>query len=124
MCTTTLWRSRRSAAALLAMLFGGLIFGAVTDTFGRQKVYVADLACFVVLSALQFIATEPWQLIVVGSLMSRKLHPATVMTGPGPSARSFPASRRAASHGRGSPGQPERLGAADSAPSASARQAR
>jgi MFS family permease len=103
MCTTTLWRSRRSAAALLAMLFGSLIFGAVTDTFGRQKVYVADLACFVALSALQFIATEPWQLIVVRSLMSRKLHPATVMTGPG---------------------QPERLRAADSAPSASARQAR
>jgi hypothetical protein len=25
------------------MLFGGLIFGAVTDKFGRQKVYIADL---------------------------------------------------------------------------------
>jgi putative MFS transporter len=36
------------------MLFGGLLFGAVTYKFGRQKVYIADLACFVVLSALQF----------------------------------------------------------------------
>ena len=50
------------AASLVGMLFGGLIFGAVTDKFGRQKVYIADLACFVVLSALQFFATEAWQL--------------------------------------------------------------
>jgi hypothetical protein len=54
----------------------------------------------------------------------RGLHPARFMTGPGPWERSCPASRRAASHGRGSPGQPARLRAADSAPSASARQAR
>jgi MFS transporter, putative metabolite transport protein len=32
------------AASLVGMLFGGLIFGAVTDKFGRQKVYIADLA--------------------------------------------------------------------------------
>src|SRR5882757_232930 len=57
------------AASLVGMLFGGLIFGAVTDKFGRQKVYIADLACFVVLSALQFFATEPWQLIVLRTLM-------------------------------------------------------
>ena len=41
----------------------------MTDRFGRQKVYIADLACFVVLSALQFFATEPWQLIVLRTLM-------------------------------------------------------
>src|SRR6476660_281859 len=57
------------AASLVGMLFGGLIFGAVTDKFGRQKVYIADLACFVVLSALQFFATEAWQLIVLRTLM-------------------------------------------------------
>ena len=54
---------------LVGMFFGGLIFGAVTDKFGRQKVYIADLACFVVLSALQFFASEPWQLIVLRTLM-------------------------------------------------------
>lgn len=57
------------AASLAGMFFGGLIFGAVTDKFGRQKVYIADLACFVVLSALQFFASEPWQLIVLRTLM-------------------------------------------------------
>lgn len=57
------------ASSLVGMFFGGLIFGAVTDRFGRQKVYIADLACFVVLSALQFFASEPWQLIVLRTLM-------------------------------------------------------
>jgi putative MFS transporter len=57
------------AASLVGMFFGGMIFGAVTDKFGRQKIYLADLACFVVLSALQFFATEPWQLIVLRTLM-------------------------------------------------------
>ncbi|MBU3063945.1 MFS transporter [Nocardia sp. NEAU-G5] len=57
------------AASLIGMFFGGTIFGAVTDRFGRQKVYLADLALFIVLSALQFFATEPWQLIVLRSLM-------------------------------------------------------
>ena len=54
----------------------------------------------------------------------RGLHPARFITGPGPWERSCPASRRAASHGRGSPGQPARLRAAEPAPSVSARQAR
>ncbi|QPP07970.1 MFS transporter [Streptomyces bathyalis] len=53
------------AAALIGMVFGGLIFGYVTDKIGRQKVYLADLAAFVVLSVLQFFATDPWQLIVL-----------------------------------------------------------
>src|SRR6186713_616459 len=52
------------AASLVGMFFGGLIY-----KFGRQKVYIADLACFVVLSALQFFASEPWQLIVLRTLM-------------------------------------------------------
>ncbi len=82
------------------MLFGGLLFGAVTYKFGRQKVDIADLACFVVVSALQVLATEPWQLIVLRTLMLRKLHPARVMTGPGPWERSCPASRRSVPRSR------------------------
>src|ERR1700694_3885929 len=57
------------AASLVGMFFGGMIFGAVTDKFGRQKVYIAALAVFIVLSALQFFATEAWQLIVLRTLM-------------------------------------------------------
>jgi putative MFS transporter len=51
------------------MFFGGLIFGYVTDHIGRQKVYLADIAAFIVLSALQFFATDPWQLTALRFLM-------------------------------------------------------
>jgi MFS transporter, putative metabolite transport protein len=57
------------SASLIGMFFGGLIFGYVTDLIGRQKVYLADIAAFILLSLLQFFATEPWQLTVLRFLM-------------------------------------------------------
>jgi putative MFS transporter len=57
------------SATLVGMFFGGLIFGYVTDHIGRQKVYLADIAAFIVLSALQFFATDPWQLTALRFLM-------------------------------------------------------
>jgi len=57
------------SASLVGMFFGGLIFGYVTDRVGRQKVYLADIAAFILLSALQFFATDPWQLTVLRFLM-------------------------------------------------------
>jgi MFS transporter, putative metabolite transport protein len=53
------------SASLVGMFVGGLAFGYVTDRMGRQKVYLADIAAFIVLSALQFFAQEPWQLVVL-----------------------------------------------------------
>lgn len=53
------------SASLVGMFVGGLTFGYVTDRVGRQKVYLADIAAFIVLSALQFFAQEPWQLVVL-----------------------------------------------------------
>jgi putative MFS transporter len=57
------------SASLIGMFFGGLIFGYVTDRLGRQKVYLADIAAFIVLSALQFFVTEAWQLTLLRFLM-------------------------------------------------------
>ncbi|WP_051111676.1 MFS transporter [Sciscionella marina] len=57
------------SAALVGMFLGGLVFGYVTDRVGRQKIYLFDIAAFIVLSALQFFATAPWQLIVLRLLM-------------------------------------------------------
>ena len=57
------------SASLLGMFLGGLVFGYVTDRVGRQKVYLADIAAFIVLSALQFFATDADQLIVLRFLM-------------------------------------------------------
>jgi MFS transporter, putative metabolite transport protein len=53
------------SASLLGMFVGGLVFGRVTDKLGRQKVYLADIAAFIVLSVLQMFATEPWQLVAL-----------------------------------------------------------
>lgn len=53
------------SASLVGMFLGGLVFGHVTDRVGRQKVYLADIAAFIVLSVLQFFADEPWQLVVL-----------------------------------------------------------
>ncbi|HJP77798.1 MAG TPA: MFS transporter [Pseudonocardiaceae bacterium] len=53
------------SASLIGMFIGGLIFGQVTDRVGRQKVYLADIAAFIILSLLQFFATDPWQLVVL-----------------------------------------------------------
>jgi putative MFS transporter len=53
------------SASLIGMFVGGLIFGQVTDRVGRQKVYLADIAAFIILSLLQFVATEPWQLVTL-----------------------------------------------------------
>jgi putative MFS transporter len=53
------------SASLVGMFVGGLVFGHVTDRVGRQKVYLADIAAFIVLSVLQFFATEPWQLVAL-----------------------------------------------------------
>ena len=57
------------SASLVGMFAGGLIFGYVTDRVGRQKVYLFDIAAFIVLSAAQFFVTDPWQLTVLRFLM-------------------------------------------------------
>jgi putative MFS transporter len=57
------------SASLVGMFVGGLIFGYVTDRVGRQKVYLADIAAFIILSALQFFATDPGQLTALRFLM-------------------------------------------------------
>jgi putative MFS transporter len=53
------------SASLIGMFVGGLVFGQVTDRIGRQKVYLADIAAFIALSALQLFADAPWQLVVL-----------------------------------------------------------
>jgi putative MFS transporter len=53
------------SASLIGMFVGGLVFGQVTDRIGRQKVYLADIAAFIVLSALQLFADAPWQLVLL-----------------------------------------------------------
>ncbi|MFE5177715.1 MFS transporter [Streptomyces sp. NPDC056634] len=57
------------SASLVGMFAGGLAFGYVTDRIGRRKVYLAAIAAFIVLSALQYGADAAWQLVVLRFLM-------------------------------------------------------
>jgi putative MFS transporter len=43
--------------------------GYLTDRFGRRRLFVVDIAAFVVLGLLQGVVTAPWQLFVVRLLL-------------------------------------------------------
>ncbi|WP_077488120.1 MFS transporter [Sinomonas mesophila] len=58
-----------AAAALLGILFGSPLGGYLGDKFGRKPLFMADMALFVVASALQFVVDSPVQLILVRFLM-------------------------------------------------------
>jgi len=53
------------AATLLGIMGGAVVFGPLTDRFGRRFLMIADLALFVIASLLQFVVTELWQLIAL-----------------------------------------------------------
>ncbi len=53
------------AATLLGIMGGALVFGPLTDRFGRRLLMIADLAVFVTASLLQFFVAQLWQLIAL-----------------------------------------------------------
>jgi len=57
------------ASALVGIFLGSLVFGPITDRIGRQTMYLADLALFVVGSVLQFFVEQPWQLVLLRLVM-------------------------------------------------------
>jgi MFS transporter, putative metabolite transport protein len=57
------------ASALVGIFLGALVFGRITDRVGRQTMYLADLALFIVGSVLQLFVGEPWQLAVLRLVM-------------------------------------------------------
>ena len=46
-------------------MVGALVFGPLTDRFGRRLLMIADLGVFVIASLLQFVVTELWELIAL-----------------------------------------------------------
>lgn len=63
------WTGLIGASSLIGLFLGSLVLGPVIDRFGRQLVYTADLAFFVVASVLQFFVTNPAELFVLRLLM-------------------------------------------------------
>jgi MFS family permease len=63
------WAGLIGASSLIGIFFGSPIVGYLTDRFGRRRLFVVDIAAFVVLGLLQGVVTAPWQLFVVRLLL-------------------------------------------------------
>jgi putative MFS transporter len=66
---SSVWDGLIGASALVGIFVGALVFGPITDRVGRQTMYLADLALFIVGSALQFFVEAPWQLTLLRLVM-------------------------------------------------------
>lgn len=63
------WTGLLGASALIGVFLGGTVFGYLTDRFGRQKLYLADLLVFLLCSLLQVFAANGPELFTLRVLM-------------------------------------------------------
>ncbi|MDQ7775015.1 MAG: MFS transporter [Paracoccus aminovorans] len=54
-----------AASALIGVFVGGLFFGNLADKYGRRPVFAYNLLAFLILSLLQLVVTEVWQLVAL-----------------------------------------------------------
>lgn len=64
-----LWEGLLGASALIGVFFGAIVLGPITDAVGRQKMLVADLVLFVVVSVLQLFVGGPVFLLILRLLL-------------------------------------------------------
>ncbi|WP_344207905.1 MFS transporter [Nonomuraea bangladeshensis] len=62
---TPVWSGLVSAAPLVGLFVGGLVFGRLTDRFGRKDLFRLHLLAMVVISVLQVFTAAPWQLVAL-----------------------------------------------------------
>jgi putative MFS transporter len=58
------WTGLIGASTLIGIFLGSPIAGYLTDRFGRRRMFLIDIAVFVVLGVSQGVVTTPWQLFV------------------------------------------------------------
>jgi MFS transporter, putative metabolite transport protein len=66
---TPFWSGMISSSTLIGIFIGGLVFGWLTDRFGRRPLFVADLLAFAVAAVLMAFVQQPWQMFVLGLVM-------------------------------------------------------
>ncbi|AYF00794.1 MFS transporter [Paracoccus yeei] len=54
-----------ASSALIGVFFGGMFFGNLADRFGRRPVFAWNLFAFIVLSLLQVLVQDVWQLVAL-----------------------------------------------------------
>lgn len=59
------WSGLSGAASLMGILFGGLIFGYVTDLIGRKMMYMIDLIAIIILSILSMFINSAIELVML-----------------------------------------------------------
>lgn len=66
---TSLDESLVGASALIGIFAGAILLGPVIDRMGRRLIYTIDLWALVVLSVLQFVVQDVWQLVALRFLV-------------------------------------------------------
>ncbi|SMC46267.1 MFS transporter [Sporomusa malonica] len=59
------WSGLVGASCLIGLFFGGLVFGYLTDIFGRKFMYTLDLSVLVIGSILCMFVTTPMELVIL-----------------------------------------------------------
>ena len=63
------WMGALGAGALLGLFLGALIFGAVADRLGRQRIFALSFVVITLATFAQFWVQEPWQLLTLRIIM-------------------------------------------------------
>lgn len=58
-----------ASSAVVGMLVGSLIAGRLTDLFGRRRMYLVTLICFIVFAGLTAVSMNVWELIAFRFLL-------------------------------------------------------
>ncbi len=69
----SLWLGLLGSASLVGLFFGSLLIGPLADRVGRRPLFVPTMAMFAIVSLLQFLVSNPWELLPLRLLLGLML---------------------------------------------------